>query len=1134
MDYVTNKFEEYTSPLTGEVVKFNPSSTAFCILKTPTKEEFKELLKEYVSAKIKLTWRELLEPLNKNISKINGDRIRLFAATKSSSSDTKYMPTYILADSYTKAIGEKTSYKCHLKVESFSIVEQKKLAEKIKPTNIEEAKNLFKENAFHYNDALGIRFINEVVKPQDNFAKAVNAMALLLNEVVADSGIKSQRFKRQHTNKTPRNTLELLSFLHAKGYVLFPYVRKLSSVPFEFWMLHKNNVKHCEYPELVNTDAYEFVSRIHEASEATTTNKKLGSNAKTMVKASTLTRIEQVSDELLDRQVELYEESYQTTSSPEAQTRKNGSTFNAYTNMCRDLFNSKHDNPDIKLKHRKYMRRTKKTTHELADFSLYSDRQPKLKLWTELLSSYCLSISDTQFQGRTAASRYFLDWLSELNHIPQSPLEIVRAIHINDYAEGQTLRNHLKHRYSLNACNRHLAIYRQFFDFCHDTLYKNPYNRESLSTFVNPVDTKWDRFAEASSSGTKRTPIEARIMHEIRNLIIKDDYAFPKKAFSFAYVNLTNHKTGEYEYNVFCPSVANLLYFMLWIPIRKIQAQLLDSGEGDDFIFDFEKNELVKNKNKIGNERRQEGLLQTLPSGVLGINDVLGLHITTNKTSDDGYDIPWVCDELLASLKNQYQWLRKYSPYPERRGKSSLGNLMTEESIATEKTFYCLFRDPSQQRADDQSKPVAAHIITKAWALLCREAEERINKKLPDTHRKISLTKEGTPIKSRYDIHTLRVSGITDLLDKGVPLGIVQQFVAGHKTYVMTLHYDNPSHAKIREYLEAARNKNSEVSDFEFIETEIDKVSEHFVTNQAYASNRYTAFDALKKNAGILSIKLSGICPGTSCEEGGFDPHKKSGIPVPVGDRGPSCPQCRFWITGPMFLLGQVVEGNQLIRKIKKKVAAIDKIRESIVDADDECNTQLYYKLSGREDREVRILSNMLTEWSERMKFYEASVTKLDAWMEYKNKDHAENSNQLIPMFSKSTEEEIRYSFAESSNLELTHFLSTVSEFLPEFMDSDDTSVPDLEHAIAKFMAMNNLGDIMFKLSNKQRLQATNMMTDVLISNVGAECAENLLNGDVSLSEFPALSNKISELVSKSEEKVFKLDANTFVSIGNE
>lgn len=38
-----------------------------------------------------------------------------------------------------------------------------------------------------------------------------------------------------------------------------------------------------------------------------------------------------------------------------------------------------------------------------------------------------------------------------------------------------------------------------------------------------------------------------------------------------------------------------------------------------------------------------------------------------------------------------------------------------------------------------------------------------------------------------HDIHTLRVSGITDLLDRGVPLNIVSEYVAGHATYIMTL-----------------------------------------------------------------------------------------------------------------------------------------------------------------------------------------------------------------------------------------------------------------------------------------------------------------------------------------------------------
>jgi hypothetical protein len=154
--------------------------------------------------------------------------------------------------------------------------------------------------------------------------------------------------------------------------------------------------------------------------------------------------------------------------------------------------------------------------------------------------------------------------------------------------------------------------------------------------------------------------------------------------------------------------------------------------------------------------------------------------------------------------------------------------------------------------------------------------------------------------------------------------------------------------------------------------------------------------------------------------------------------------------------------------------------------------------------------------------------------MIYKNRKDMSVPNLPVTVFTKSTEEEIRYSFSESTNLELTHFLSTVAEFLPEFIDSDDTSVPDLEQAIARFMAMNNLGDVMFRLNDEQRLHATNLMTDTLVSNIGAEDAENLLDGVGMLSDFPALKEKVKHLVSKSEDKLFRLDANTFKLIDAE
>lgn len=1130
MNYVTTIFEEYTSPLNGDIIKFNPSDTCFCILRTPSDKELDELIDEYLNIKVAVTWREITEPINTNISSLGEqeERLRIFAATHSNKRIKKMSPTYIKAEHFTKAVGEENSSKCVEKLKGMSIENQLKLAKSIMPTSVEDAEDLYKKTPFQFNDPTGVDFINETVRTQSHFSDVINNLASVLHQGAMDSGDRAKILSKQHLKKTTRNTLEFLSFLHARKIVLFPYVKKLSNGKFDRWMLHKNNTRHCEHPEFINPEASDFIRTIHEASLATRANKRLSSDAKNLVRASTFTKAEQTSDELLDRLVEVNESRIEESHAKEKDKRRRNSTFNSFTNMVRDIFNSKHKKPELKLTHKNAASRLRKTINERADFSEYSKKIPDLKPWTELLTKFCLSINDSQISSRIAASRYFLDWLSELEYIPKSPVEINRSQHINDYSDGKTLRNHLKNNYSIHSCNRHLQMYKQFFDFCHDILYKDVKNRELLQNFVNPIYSNFDRFPEPSTVGTNRKSIESRVMEEIRELIIEDDYAYPKKAFEFSYTHLTNHQTGEYEYNVFCPSVANLLYLMLWVPLRKIQGQLLDSGEGDDYIYDFDKGEMIKNPHVIGDEpNRREGLLQFLPSGVLGITDVLGLHISTNKTSDKGYDIPWVCDELLGVLKNQYDWIKKYSPYPQLRGKESQGSLMTNESIEAGKKFYCLFRDPSQVKANDQFKSPAPQVITKAWGILCREAEKRINRKLPESHKKVILTKKDKPNESKFDIHTLRVSGITDLLDKGVPLGIVQKFVAGHKTYVMTLHYDNPSMAKVREYLEKARSQDVN-SDFNVDEYELDEYKDFLVINQNYAQLAYTAYDALNENAGIVSIKLSGICPGTSCEEGGIDPYKGRPVPVPAGDRGPSCPQCRFWLTGPMFLLGQVIEGNQLIRKIKKKIDAIDKIRESIIDAEDEGNIHLHNILTGREDRELRILSNMLTEWAERMKFYEASVMKLESWKEYKENKDIADSNLPISMFTKSTEEEIKYGFSESSELELTHFLSTTAEFLPEFMDSDDTSVPDLEQAIARFMAINNLGDLMFRISDEQRLYACNMMAEILISNIGATNAEDLLKGDVELSVFPELKKQVTMFINKSEEKVFRLDPITF------
>lgn len=52
------------------------------------------------------------------------------------------------------------------------------------------------------------------------------------------------------------------------------------------------------------------------------------------------------------------------------------------------------------------------------------------------------------------------------------------------------------------------------------------------------------------------------------------------------------------------------------------------------------------------------------------------------------------------------------------------------------------------------------------------------------------------PSSAIFDMHTLRVIGLTALIDAGVPITIVSEFVAERATFLMTWYYYKPSAAK--------------------------------------------------------------------------------------------------------------------------------------------------------------------------------------------------------------------------------------------------------------------------------------------------------------------------------------------------
>ena len=359
------------------------------------------------------------------------------------------------------------------------------------------------------------------------------------------------------------------------------------------------------------------------------------------------------------------------------------------------------------------------------------------------------------------------------------------------------------------------------------------------------------------------------------------------------------------------------------------------------------------------------------------------------------------------------------------------------------------------------------------------------------------------------------MSGITDLLDRGVPLNIVAEYVAGHATYIMTLWYDKPAPGKIRQTLKAfeAAAGQSRAAIPKFSDEEVDAMRPYLVVNPSY-EGIYTGFDAIGENAGLLQFRLGGICPGARCEEGGITSNGRI-APVPVGDRGPSCPQCRFWLTGPAFLLGQCIEGNQLILKIRKKIQSLDALRGSILELEDAGDFGQADVLKAQTDVEERHLNDMLTEWWHRIKLYEASVQKLEGYRSFVARGKAGDARLML--VSDHSSDDLSFSFKQSTQLELDHFLSTCAELLPNYAQESKSVALDLEMAVGKFLAINNekdLTSLYFTLTDDQRLTAANLAVELLLGSAEDPArAADLLEGRTPLKNLPQLQKGLADML---------------------
>jgi hypothetical protein len=415
-----------------------------------------------------------------------------------------------------------------------------------------------------------------------------------------------------------------------------------------------------------------------------------------------------------------------------------------------------------------------------------------------------------------------------------------------------------------------------------------------------------------------------------------------------------------------------------------------------------------------------------------------------------------------------------------------------------------LFRDA---RSPGQAQPVRYEKLKAFYTSLLAETQNRIEAKYG---RKVQLVRiDGNKPKWVVDLHTLRVSGITALIEAGVPLEIVSRFVAGHHTLMMTLHYLKFSPNKLRAHLKTAYEQMANDMDFvgspEFVGN-LDELAPYFLGQSGVGVG--AGFAALKEATGLLTINTDGICPGTSCDTGG-PLVTKSGTPtygpVPGGQR---CGLCRYWITGPAHLHGQVAAVNNLAYRIRKKGLEVAALNDKRLDAEDAGNQREARALNDKVELLGRELAIDVNEWFSRYRYAEQSIVLLNDYLAAREK--VVGKGKKFPALTSASPVEFKLTLESVHEFALLDHITQMADFTTGFRNNE--AELEKRSVLSTLMMENGVRPFLLELTEEQAHEAGNLLSSMILYQVQGQELDEVFEGRKPLADYPALSRAIETM----------------------
>lgn len=457
--------------------------------------------------------------------------------------------------------------------------------------------------------------------------------------------------------------------------------------------------------------------------------------------------------------------------------------------------------------------------------------------------------------------------------------------------------------------------------------------------------------AGARHAESRSCPLPPQFQPIVEEILAEGEDGWPGKCGLFHETLIDARGRGR---RVYCPVLPIFYRAMLILPLRGAQMARLDSGEGDEEMFDGAERQWKPNASRLAGYWKKQGDRHgTLRGFARREGDpaafVTGFHINTSKTGNP-YVVPWEHPKLHRMLWELRLWQEEHHPVtvpvePEFYGDQT--TKVSEERIETMPAIFALFRLLGTGRNRGISSPPSHRKREQAWQEIMAETEKRWNERNPADPvtivKRNAKTKQ--PYAAAYNVHGLRVAGLTRLFMSGVPLEVLSKLVAGHRGLLMTLYYIKFKPSHVHKMLEEAEVRSDAAAAQGFMSDMRDWTIEQARKRAAFLQDDGVA--AAAEMDGALKMMFTdvkiGMCPwaGTRCSDGGsLDRSVKRGDGVeqmhhkPVEGGEKNCIMCRHLVSGPPWMKQLWLFGTALFERFSQaadRTDELDRRKEAVV-----------------------------------------------------------------------------------------------------------------------------------------------------------------------------------------------------------